>query len=621
MKFLRLVVRPVECGVTSRARTNLRYSHRHDRSTANADRPRRVLILSADVGEGHAAAARALRQQLECGDEAVEVTLIDGLAAMGPLLRSVVEDGYRTQLRVAPHSYSLYYWALKHLPPVRGATKLMLTRLGGRSLRRAIAEHSPDVVVSTYPAITVVLGYLRRRRLLDIPAVATITYMTGLFFWAQRGIDMHLVMYEASVSDVERIAGRGSAQVVRPLIAAEFLEPRDAGAARAALGLPDSGRVVVVSGGGWGVGDLAGAVEQLEQIPDATIICIAGRNELVRGRLAEQFADSERVRVLGFTDQMSDLLAAADVLVHSTGGVTCLEAMARGCPVVSYGLPVGHAKLNTRRMAEYELLALASSPAELVEHVERTSRHSDLGKAEDLASEQCDAAHAVLHAPVRVNPIAPWRLRAARMATAGLLALGIGSALMSTDVIDAFANVLVGRPVATVATHGFPTVAVIVRTPAADVGAVAERLKRAGVRASFAATVVPSRGTLNTLRRLGDDTVPAINPSRGFGWIHTPAALRREARALHLHRKFFYFMPGNATFGQRLLAHVDHAVAVSGSVQLDSKKGILARPLRAGEVVVVTVSGSRGAAAVVGRVSSALGAAGLSGLPLPTQVS
>ncbi len=47
------------------------------------------------------------------------------------------------------------------------------------------------------------------------------------------------------------------------------------------------------------------------------------------------------MRVLGFTDRMPEVLAAADVLVHSTGGVTCLEARAAGTPVVSYGLPVG----------------------------------------------------------------------------------------------------------------------------------------------------------------------------------------------------------------------------------------------------------------------------------------
>jgi hypothetical protein len=73
--------------------------------------------------------------------------------------------------------------------------------------------------------------------------------------------------------------------------------------------------------------------------------------------------------VYGFTDKMPDLLAAADVLVHSTGGVTCLEAMAAGTPVVSYGLPVGHARLNTRAMADLDLLRLANDTDELREHV------------------------------------------------------------------------------------------------------------------------------------------------------------------------------------------------------------------------------------------------------------
>ncbi|HEX2702820.1 MAG TPA: glycosyltransferase, partial [Solirubrobacteraceae bacterium] len=501
--------------------------------------PRRVLILSADVGEGHAAAARALREQLENCDEPVEVTLIDGLAAMGSMMRSVVSDGYRRQLQVAPRSYSFYYWLLKHAAPVRGVTKLMLTQLGAKPLARAIAEHEPDVVVSTYPAITVVLGYMRRRRLLNVPAVATITDMTGLFFWAQRGIDAHLVMYEASVRDVERIAGPGSAQVVRPLIAAEFLEPREPGAARAALGLPRRGHVVVVSGGGWGVGDLAGAVDELALIPDTTIVCVAGRNDAVRRRLAERFADSERVRVLGFTDKMADLLAAADVLVHSTGGVTCLEAMARGCPVVSYGLPVGHAKLNTRRMAEHDLLALASSPAELVKHVERSRLNGIKSHHGDTGARPPDAAGAVLRAPMRVRPISRLRLRAVRGLTSATLAIGLGVCVMSTDELDAVAAVL-SHPVKTVKTNGVDAVDVVVSTPPSEIRSVAVRLKRDGIQASFASTTAPSGTTLRLLRYLGDDAVPAIARGSMLGWIHTPAELRHDARRMHLGHHFYY---------------------------------------------------------------------------------
>jgi processive 1,2-diacylglycerol beta-glucosyltransferase len=601
----------------------LRSSDPHDRSAPNAASPRRVLILSADVGEGHAAAARALRDQLERSGEPVEVTLIDGLAAMGPLLRSVVEDGYRTQLRVAPGSYSLYYWLLKHLPPMRAATKLMLTRLGAKSLRREIQEHAPDVVVSTYPAITVVLGYLRRRRLLDMPTVATITDMTGLFFWAQRGIDTHLVMYEASVRDVERIAGRGSAQIVTPLIAAEFLEPRERGAARDALGLPRGGHVVVVSGGGWGVGDIAGAVEELARIPDATIVCLAGHNDVVRDRLTAQFAASDRVRVLGFTDQMSELLAAADVLVHSTGGVTCLEAMARGCPVVSYGLPVGHAKLNTKRMAEHDLLALANSTEELVEQVERTRRESTPRRPAATVSAQIDAAAAVLRAPVRVRQLARWRMRATRTVTSIVLALGVGAWLMSTDELDAFASVLVGHPVRTVASlKAENAVAVIVRAPTDAVPTIIEELRHDGVTASFASTVAPSAATLASLHGAGDRSIPEISRSHVLGWIHTPALLRHDARALHLHHRFFYLAPANATVGQLLLAHIDDAAAVVGSVQLDSQTLPSSPPvMRAGDVVVVTLAGAAGSARVVGMVAAELNADGLSGVPFSPPTS
>jgi len=574
-----------------------------------------VLILSADVGEGHAAAARALKQQLELQGEPVEATIIDGLAAMGERLRSLVEDGYRTQLRVSPRSYSVYYWMLEHLAFVRLLTRLFLCRLGGTALRRAILAHDPDVVVSTYPAITVVLSHLRRRRLLDAPAVATITDMTGLFFWAQRGIDTHLVMYEESVRDVERIAGRGSAQIVRPLISAEFLKRRERGAARAALGLPAAGRVVVVSGGGWGVGDLEGAVEQLVEIPDATVVCLAGRNDAQYEHLSARFAAIERVRVLGFTDRMPDLLAAADVLVHSTGGVTCLEAMAAGCPIVSYGLPVGHAKLNTRKMAEHEFLLLAEDPGELVERVE----HGCAGRAPRRQASHgvvLDAASAVLAAPRRVSQIARWRLRAVGVGVAALLSLCGGAWMMSTDEVAAFASVVGIHPVKTVKTI-YPAAGVIVYAPAGETQAVAARLRRDALVASIATTVVPGTAVRHLLRADGDTLIPTLRHAGLFGWIGTPAQLRREARALHLHHHFYYLEPQSPSLGQLLLARTAGGLPVKGSVVLDAAQaGLPMRPLRQGEIVVVSLGSTAATLHAIDRLAHTLQADGLVGLPL-----
>src|SRR3984893_9547807 len=197
------------------------------------DAVRRVLILSADVGEGHAAAARAVARQIEDSPHAADGTVIDGLAAMGRVLRPVVEDGYRIQLRLVPWTYTIIYALLNYVRPVRALARRLLYLFGSRPLARSIAEHDPDVVVSTYPAVTVVLARLRRLGRVTCPTVATITDMTGLFFWAQPGIDMHLVMYGESIHPVERIAGEDSARLVRPLIAADFLEPGNRDEARA----------------------------------------------------------------------------------------------------------------------------------------------------------------------------------------------------------------------------------------------------------------------------------------------------------------------------------------------------------------------------------------------------
>jgi processive 1,2-diacylglycerol beta-glucosyltransferase len=588
---------------------------KHEPTLPRAAGPQRVLILSADVGEGHAAAARALKQQLEGCGEPVEVEILDGLAAMGERLRAVVEDGYRRQLRVSPRSYGLYYWMLAHLAPVRFVTKQVLCRLGAGGLRRAILERDPDVVVSTYPAITVVLSHLRRRRQLDIPTVATITDMTGLFFWAQRGIDTHLVMYEHSVDDVERIAGRGSAQVVRPLIAAEFLQPRDRGAARAALGLPAEGRVVVVSGGGWGVGDLEGAVAGLTAIPDATVVCLAGRNATEGERLRTRFAGVPRVRVLGFTERMPELLAAADVLVHSTGGVTCLEAMASGCPVVSYGLSVGHAKLNTRLMAAHEYLLLAEDPAELVERVEhgcvaraRTTRCAAAGAV-------LDAASAVLAAPRRVSQIARWRMRVVSVGVAALLSLCAGAWLMSTDEVAAFAAVVGIHPVKTVKTL-YPAVGVIVYAPAGVAATVARALHRDGLDASLATTVVPGASARHAVGADGDALIPTIAQSGLFSWIRTPSQLRHEARALHLRHHFYYLEPPSPSLGELLLARTAGGLPVRGSVILDQRSRTPTRRLHAGDIVVVSLDSSHATLSAIGRLAHTLHEEELVGLPL-----
>ncbi|MBA3422222.1 MAG: hypothetical protein H0U12_10095 [Thermoleophilaceae bacterium] len=326
---------------------------------------RRILVLSADLGEGHDAAARALAADLTRERPDSEVAIHDGLVALGPLLHRVIRDGSWFQFRRVPWVFGVVYALLMGFAPVRRASHAVMYRIGGSGLRRLIESHGPDVIVSTYPGVNPVLGRLRRHGLVRVPVCTTVLDLASLEFWAHAGIDLHLVMHSGSSERIAALAGAGRSRCVRPLVAPTFFEARSQLDTRRSFDLPAVGSVILVTGGGWGIGDLDGAVRSALEAGAAAVVCVAGRNAEARERLLLAFGEEPRVRVLGFTDQMRDLIAAADVLVHSGGGVTCLEGLVAGCPTVLYGMPPGHWRANARGMAALGIARVARSAREL----------------------------------------------------------------------------------------------------------------------------------------------------------------------------------------------------------------------------------------------------------------
>ena len=324
-----------------------------------------MLVLTAAVGEGHDLPARALAAGIAARRPTAVTEIVDVLDVMGPLVHHVAEDDMRRTFGAGRTSwiFDAQYLVFSR-SPLRVAGQAALHRYSGPRLARTIAVRKPDVVVSTYPAATDVLGFLRRRRSVAVPAVAVITDLAGLHYWASPGIDLHLVTHPESIVEVRRVAGSGTAvEVVRGLHDERFLDPPQEEEARRSLDLP-SGPVIAVSGGGWGVGDVVGAVCAALETRGATVIALSGRNEHLLGRLRTEFR-SERLRAFPFVDDLVTVLAASDALVHSTAGLTVLEALLVGCRPISYGWSVGHVRVSERAYRRTGLARVAGSRGEL----------------------------------------------------------------------------------------------------------------------------------------------------------------------------------------------------------------------------------------------------------------
>ena len=331
----------------------------------------RILILTADIGAGHDLPAELLAQDIAARAPGAEVTIADGLAAMGRIAVAAGRTGAETILQRARPLFELQYWLVSRFAPTRALAGRLLTAVGGRGLLALIERTRPDVIVSTYPGTTEVLGRLRAAGRLPVPCVAAITDLAALRFWAHPGIDLHLITHGESSAEVRAIAGdRADVRRVRGFSRAQFEAPPARAEARAALGLPERGPVVAVSGGGWGIGDIEEAARTALAVPGATVVCLCGTNRRLRARLDALAADG-RLRTEGFTDRMCDWLAAADVLVHSTAGLTVLEAELCGTWAISYGWGVAHIRINNAAYRRFGLADVATTPAELAAALRR----------------------------------------------------------------------------------------------------------------------------------------------------------------------------------------------------------------------------------------------------------
>jgi len=295
------------------------------------------------------------------------VAIADSLAIFGWPVRDAFLEGSPFHTELGNRFFDLEYFIGQRVPPTRWGARMALTALGGGRMARSLKAAQADLLVPVFPAASEVVGELRKRGHIDVPIVSGITDLAALRYWAHPGIDVHLIIHPESVEEVRTIAPRSRIEAVTGLYDDVYLQPRDRGEARRDLGLPVDPRIVLVSGGGWGVGDLQGAIDVALELPDTFVVALCGRNDAVRAALEARFRPDERVRIEGFTERMPDYLAAADALVHSTAGLTVCEAIMRGCAPISYGWGRAHIRVNNRAYVRFGLAQVAADPAQLRE--------------------------------------------------------------------------------------------------------------------------------------------------------------------------------------------------------------------------------------------------------------
>ncbi len=326
----------------------------------------RILIVSASVGSGHTRAAQGLQAWIAQESPAASVQHLDILTLTSRTYRKAYTSSYLKLAEHAPELWGYLYNSADKKKPRFKPPKLIraFDKLEFAKFRHFVRDFGPDQMICTHFLPVQVLASSRDKSWakFDISVVVTDYYAHG--FWAQPAAD---ATFLPSCECLEELVDKGMDRArLHPTgipVGPQFATLPSRDAARAALKLSQARPVVIVMGGGWGGGGLDELVAEVLRAGDANVLVIAGRNAKVKATL-ESMRDP-RLRVFGFVDNIHELMAAADVCVTKSGGLTTSECLSMGLPMLIPNAIPGQEERNADFVTEAGAAMQARSPASL----------------------------------------------------------------------------------------------------------------------------------------------------------------------------------------------------------------------------------------------------------------
>jgi processive 1,2-diacylglycerol beta-glucosyltransferase len=302
--------------------------------------PKRILVLSASVGAGHLRAAQAVDAALREIDPAAEVRTLDVLALANAAFRRIYAEAYLDLVNLAPHVLGFFYDMLdrpRSASSRRDRFRLALERLNLTKLRDILEERPWDVIVNTHFLPAEIIAGLRRQRKLATPQITATTDFETHRLWMNEPCDHYTTATEEGAAylasfGVDRKKITATGVPIDPV----FSRAKDRGESLRKHGLKGDRPIVLQLSGGFGVGPIEKLFDAILQVQKPVqLVTITGRNEALKKKLAGVATPARhRVKVMGFTKEIDELMQAADLVVTKPGGLTTSEVLARGAVMV-----------------------------------------------------------------------------------------------------------------------------------------------------------------------------------------------------------------------------------------------------------------------------------------------
>jgi processive 1,2-diacylglycerol beta-glucosyltransferase len=330
----------------------------------------RILIVTAAFGEGHNSAARNLALALTAAGAVVQVS--DPCLLGVPRITAVVNRGYRYITTNFPNVWGKIYRSTDRHDFNQQRSPVM--RWIAAALARLIQDFRPTAVVSTYPLYPYFMARIASATGEKIPLYTVVTDSIEInTVWLRAVCDRWLVTDSTTRDRMirggllpEKIIDTGFP--VHPHFASLTpVSPSDPCAPFRVLYFPTAQLAFL----------RRHARALLDASPEVHLTIILGRNvRALHSRAKEiKLAYPGRVRLIGWTRRVPELLNRHHLVIGKAGGATVHEAIAACCPMLIHHLVPGQEEGNLQLLQVIGCGHLAETPVALASRLTQLLAH------------------------------------------------------------------------------------------------------------------------------------------------------------------------------------------------------------------------------------------------------
>jgi processive 1,2-diacylglycerol beta-glucosyltransferase len=311
----------------------------------------KVMILSANYGEGHAQVSKVLLTQLK--KQGIQnVKVVDLMGQSHPFIDSVSRAFYLKSYKALPFIYGWLYYQTKDLP-LESKRARWLHSFGLQKMKQLISDENPDLLIHTFPGSAA--SELKAKKAVSVPIFSILTDFTLHQRWIHKQMDRYFVATEELKEEIIQ-AGEPSEKVVvsgipiRPCFEDQELTKE---ALLKKYDLSPNKQVIVILAGAFGVSDDVKRVcQQLKEEPAYHVVVVCGKNEALEKEMRRKYESYAHFRVFGFVSTLHELMNVASCVVSKPGGITISEALSFPVPLVFFPPVPGQEEENARYLQE-----------------------------------------------------------------------------------------------------------------------------------------------------------------------------------------------------------------------------------------------------------------------------